>query len=256
MRLHMRTSFITLLKREIMRFMVVPTQTIASPIITALLYIIVFGSFLGPRIGQVGGTSYILFFIPGLALMSAITSSYSNSSFSVYFMRLIGFVEDILIAPLTALELTLAFTLSSIARGLLIMSLVYAVALLFTSVTILHPLLLIYFAFFSTAIFALLGIITGLFSEQFEHVNFIPIFLITPLTLIGGVFHSIAMLPESLRALSFANPFFYMINGFRFATIGIAEADILASAIAIFVITVALFAVTYYLIRRGWKLKS
>ncbi len=250
------TGFKTLLKREIARFMRIKIQTFVPPIMNAALFMIIFGFFIGPRIPQIEGIDFILFFIPGLITLNMITSSYSNSAFSLFLMKFVGHVSDILTAPMSYKEIVLGFTLGGVIKGLLVGILIYLTSLLFKPVIIFNLPLLLFFLILTSFVFASLGLTVGLWASEFEHVEIFTIFLITPLTFLGGVFHSIKFLPPILQTITWWNPFFHIVNGIRYSMIGLNEGNILIGIIMILLLSVASFSINLHLFRKGYKLRT
>jgi len=248
--------FLTLTKREILRFLKLMIQTIFPPILSALLFIFIFGYSLGSRITEVNGFSYIAFIIPGLVMMNVIFSAYNNTSSSLLLSKMLKNIEDILIAPLSYFEIALAMVLAGVVRGLIVGTIIIIVALLFTEVAIFSFFYVITFMILVSIAFASFGLIAGIWAERFDQVMLFNTFIITPLTFLGGVFYSIDMLPGIWRQVSFYNPIFYMINGLRYGMIGIHDFNPLISLIITLTITVSLFIISVLLLKSGYKLRT
>src|SRR3989344_5682045 len=199
------TGFRALFIREIKRFMSIPGQTILPPLITAVLYMIIFGTFIGQEVGQISGVPYMVFFIPGLIMLDVILSSYSNAAFTLFFSRFLNIIGDVLISPLSYIEMVAALILGSIARGVLVGFIILFGSLFFVQISIHSIPLLLFFMFLAAMIFSLIGLLVGLFAKEFEHLEILSTFLITPLAFLGGVFNSVSMLPESLRFVAYYN---------------------------------------------------
>ena len=249
-------GFSTLLKREIIRFLKFPTQMIIQPLISAVLFMAIFGEFIGGNISFDGGISFIAFIVPGIIALNLITASYSNSAFSLFMMRFLGFISDLLVAPLSYAEMVLAFTLGSTIRGVFIGLIILAVSAFFTPITIFDPLMFIFFMLGISFVFGSLGIIIGLWAKEFEQVELLTVFVLTPLTFLGGVFHSINAMPEFLRDLTLFNPFFHLINGLRYSLTGINEGNLLVGIILIVVLSVGLLYINLRLFKMGWNIRS
>ena len=249
-------GFSTLLKREIIRFLKFPTQMIIQPLISAVLFMAIFGEFIGGNISFDGGISFIAFIVPGIIALNLITASYSNSAFSLFMMRFLGFISDLLVAPLSYAEMVLAFTLGSTIRGVFIGLIILAVSAFFTPITIFDPLMFIFFMLGISFVFGSLGIIIGLWAKEFEQVELLTVFVLTPLTFLGGVFHSINAMPEFLRELTLFNPFFHLINGLRYSLTGINEGNLLVGIILIVVLSVGLLYINLRLFKMGWNIRS
>ncbi|MFH1587521.1 MAG: ABC transporter permease, partial [Candidatus Diapherotrites archaeon] len=175
------TGFRALTIREIKRFMRIPAQTILPPIISSALFILIFGSFIGGNVGEVEGVPYILFFVPGLVMLNVITSSYSNSAFSLFIMRFLNHISDILTAPLSYIEIVLAFVIGAVIRGMIVGILIFAVSAFFVELSFHNPLFVVFFIVITSIIFSSIGLIVGLWSREFEHLELFTTFLITPL---------------------------------------------------------------------------
>jgi len=249
-------AFWTLTRREVGRFLTLWRQTVFPPILSALLYILIFGEALGSRIRLIEGWPYTEYILPGLAMMGVLTSAYANSSSSLFVAKHEQYINDVLIAPLSYWEVVLAYTLGAMVRGLIVGILILGVGVAVIDLPILHPWMAIAFLIVVSALLACAGLVMALWAESWDHVMLLLNFLITPLVFLGGVFYSIHMLPPFWRAVSMFNPIFYMINGLRYGVLGVADASpgwslVLSSALA-----AGLFAWTVHLFRIGYKLKS
>ncbi len=249
-------GFATLLDRETKKFMKSKTQTILAPVISSLLYLVVFGRFIGSQIPEVNGFSYMEFLIPGVIMMGVITSSYFNSSLSILIAKFFNNLTEVLTAPLSYFEMVLALTVGGILRGFVVGVLTLLVAFLFIPIRMFDVFVFGYFMFFVSLIFASLGVMMGLWAETFDHLETFSSFVLTPLTFLGGVFYSINTLPDLLRSLSMFNPLLYMINGMRYGVLGISDVNILFSMVLVFVLGAFLFAANVWLFRRGYKIKT
>ncbi|MBI2095425.1 MAG: ABC transporter permease [Candidatus Omnitrophica bacterium] len=253
-----KVGFTTLVKREILRFFVVFSQTILPPLISSSLYLFVFGLSIGRNIDLTAyqGLSYIQFIVPGLVMMHLIEGSYTNTSSSLFISRWHNIVQEILLSPLSYFEMVLGLLIGGIARGMITGAGVYLVSLFFTHFPIPHPWLVLYFFITVTTIFSCLGLLVGLWADGFEKLSVWGTFVLTPLIYFGGVFHSIHMVPSPLQWATRLNPIFYLVNGLRYGMLGVADASVPASlAIAAF-LAVALFCLVERLFRAGYKLRS
>lgn len=246
----------TLIRREIERFLRTYVQSLLSPWISALLYILVFGVIVGKRIDVIGGVQYIDFVLPGIVMLNLITASFSHTSFSLYFMRFARHIEEILVAPLSYLEMVVGFVVGGVARGLVTGIGVYLIAIFFSSATIVHFGLFLFYAVAVAIIFSLFGLIVALWADNFEQLSIFNTFVIMPLTFLGGVFNSIHMLPEKAQAFVRWNPFFYFVDGLRYSMIGVREASVSIGVIMIIVLILSLGTVVWHLFRIGWRIKS
>jgi len=246
----------TLTRREVERTFRLPTQTLVTPWITALLYIFIFGKVVGSRIEYISGVPYINFVLPGILMLNIIAGSFAASSSTVYFKRFIRDIEEILVAPLSYGEMIIGFTVSAVVRSILIAIGILVIAIFFGGANIDHfPLFLFYVATVS-AIFALLGIITGLWAKGFEQFSLLNTFLITPLSFLGGVFYSVEMLPKNMQFIALYNPFFYFIDGIRYSMIGIREGGRGIGFVIILGLVALLGVIVWYLFKIGWRLRA
>lgn len=246
----------TLVMREVQRFWRTANQSLVSPWISAALYIYIFGHVVGQRIEFMAGASYIDFVLPGIVMMNIISSAFMQTSFSLFLYKFQGSIQEILVTPLSYLEMILGFLIGGLARGLLVGLGVYAMAIFFSTATISHFWLFLFYSVAVAVIFSLLGLIMGIFSEHFEHLSMVSTFIIMPLTFLGGVFNSIAMLPPAVQTFVRFNPFFYFVDGLRFAMIGVREASIGIGLAIIFGLIVICGALTWYLFKIGYKMRT
>lgn len=251
-----RTGFRSLVWREIVRFLSVFSQTIFPPVVSSFLYIFIFGFSLGGRIEQVQGVSYLTFLIPGLMMMYAIDGSYANTSGSLFISRWANNIEELLVTPLSYVEMVFAMLIGGLTRCLVTTAGVYLVSLIFVRFPIAHPFEVLYFLVFVSLTFSSVGLIVALFAEEFEHLSIITTFVITPLVFFGGVFHSITMVPDALKWLTSFNPMFYMVNGLRHGMLGISDVPVFPCMGLVFLMCFAVFLTTVYLFRIGFKLRK
>jgi len=249
-------GLLTLTKKELTRFIRVPFQTLGSPIITTLLYFMVFGLSVGRFVGEINGLSYIEFIMPGLVMMNLLTTAFAGISSGIMLSKLLNTLSDILVTPMSYLEIILGFTISSVLRTLLTGLLIYMTALFFLPFHIEHPLYLLVFVALVAFAFSLLGLIVGIWAENFEQVSFIPTFLLMPLSFLGGIFYSIKMLPPLFQSISHFNPLFYMINGMRYGFYGVSDVSPWTAFGFIIIMTVFLTCLTLYLFRIGYKIRT
>jgi len=246
----------TFIAREVQRFMRVFIQTLISPWINALLYILIFGFIVGSRIDLIAGVSYIDFVLPGIVMLNLITSAFSQTSSSLYFQRFARHIEEILVAPLSYVEVVFGFVFAGVLRGVIVGIGVYIIAIFFSTATIAHFGLFLIYSIAVTIIFSLLGLLVGLWSDNFEQLSILNTFLITPLIFLGGVFNSIDMLPEKAQMLVRFNPFFYFVDGLRYSMIGVSEADTTVGAVLIGVLVIVLSILVIHLFRVGWRIRN
>ena len=249
-------GLITLTRKELIRFLRVPFQTIGSPIITTLLYFAVFGLSVGRFVGEIDGLSYIQFIMPGLIMMNLLNTAFTGISSGIMLSKLMNTLSDILVTPLSHLEIILGFTLSSVIRSVFTAILIYITALFFLPFEMAHPLYLISFTFLVAFAFSLFGLIVGIWAENFEQITIIPTFLLMPLSFLGGVFYSIKMLPPLFQQISHFNPLLYMINGMRYGFYGVTDVSPWAALGFLALLTVALTIFTVYLFSIGYKIRT
>lgn len=246
----------TMMRRELERTMRVAIQTLVAPVISAALYIFIFGTVIGTRIDDFAGVPYISFVFPGILMLSIINASFASASSALYFMRFTRGIEEILIAPFSYLEMLIGFVGSAVARALMVAFLILGIGVLFGAVSLVNPIMFVFYTMAIAAIFAMLGILTALWAEGFEQLQSLNTFVITPLTYLGGIFYSITFLPELAATLTRWNPFFYFADGIRSSMIGYSEADSLAGLVVIVGLVIGLSVIVTYLFRRGWKIRS
>ena len=248
---------LTLSKREIYRFLTMAGQTIFPPLISSLLFMYIFGVAIGSRIDfSSTGLTYLGFIIPGLMTMHLISSSYENTTSSLFIARWHNHIQEILLAPLSYFEMVLGLLAGGVARGILVCGGVYAVAMVFTPISMHNIFLLLYFAITISVIFACAGMMAALWAEDFGMLSVWNIYFIIPLVLMGGVFHPIGMLPQFIQKASHFNPMFYLVNGVRYSVTGISDASILTCMAVSLVMALSFFFLTVYLFKIGYKLRT
>ncbi|HEY0941276.1 MAG TPA: ABC transporter permease [Steroidobacter sp.] len=244
-------GFNTIVIREFSRIVRIWGQTIVPPAITATLYFIIFGTLIGRRLGDMGGYSYIQYIAPGLIMMSVITNSYGNVVSSFFGAKFGKHIEELLVSPLPDWLIVGGYVVGGLLRGLIVGGVVTAVTLAFTHLKIHNIGVVVSAVLLSSMVFALAGMINAIFAKNFDQITFIPTFVLTPLTYLGGVFYSIQMLPEWAQHLSHANPILYMVNAFRFGFLGVSDVDVrLAYGIMIGAAAV-LYVSCVWLLHRG-----
>ncbi len=249
-------GWVAVMEREILRYMKVWTQTIVPPVLQAVLFILIFGQALGPRIREVEGVAYLDFIAPGLVMLGIVNASYQNSATSLYDSRMRGYIEDVLTAPVSDFELASAYVLGAASRGVLVGLGTIAIVLMFTSLPWTNIFLVGFYMVAVSVIFACLGCWFGLWGRLWDHV-FLPVtFLFMPLTFLGGVFYSIKMLPQGAANVSMFNPMFYMVNGIRYSMVGVSDANVLAGTLGIGLAAVGCFVFTVVLFKSGYRLRS
>jgi ABC-2 type transport system permease protein len=251
----MSVGFRTLFYKETLRFWKVATQTIAAPIVTSMLYLLIFGNVLEGRVEMLEGVTYTAFLIPGLVMMSVLQNSFANSSSSLIQSKITGNLVFILLPPLSHWEIISAYVAASVVRGIAVGGGVFLVTAWFTHLAFTAPLWIIVFAFLGAAILGTMGVIAGIWAEKFDQLAAFQNFLIMPATFLAGVFYSIKKLPPFWLAVSHFNPFFYMIDGFRYGFFGKSDVSPWTSLAIVTVFFAVLAAVAINLLKRGYKLR-
>ncbi len=246
----------TLFYKELLRFAKVMLQTVMAPVITALLYLLVFSHVLDEHVSVYEDVSYTAFLIPGLIMMSILQNAFSNSSSSLIQSKMTGNIIFVLLTPLSYLEFYLAFMMASIVRGLAVGLGIYLVAIFFVDLPLYSLGWLLLFGFAGSAVLGTVGIITGVWAEKYDHIAGIQNFIVVPLSFLSGVFYSIHSLPEFWQELSRFNPFFYMIDGFRYGFFGVADVSPMVSLLVVLVAWLVLGVATSIMLKSGYKLRD
>jgi ABC-2 type transport system permease protein len=251
----------TLYVKEVRRFFKVQLQTVWAPAMTTLLYLIIFTVALGARSEvSVGGAkvAFADFVAPGLIVMGMLNNAFANASFSLLVGKIQGTIVDYLMPPLSNAELLAAMVGGAVTRAFMVGGTVWLAMLLWPNVhvTPAHPVAVLWFGFLGAVFLALIGVLTSIWAEKFDHAAAVTNFVVAPLTLMSGTFYSVDKLAPAFRAISHANPFFYIISGFRYGFLGIADSPVLVGSILILALDVALAGLCYALLRSGWKLKN
>lgn len=245
-----------LAKREIARYLNVWGQTVVPPVVTAILFLFVFGHALGGRVGDFDGVPYLTFLVPGLVVQGAITNAYSNTSSSLFDARRAGYIEDVLTSPLKDWQIVLAYMVGAASRGILIGALTVLVALPVSQGWAFDWPLLIGMVIASCTLFALLGIVAGLYASRWDHI-FVPVtFLLTPLTFLGGVFYPVSLLPDNLATASRFNPILYIVDGTRASMLDVHDLPVLPSVLILLALNVVLYVTVLRLVARTPRLRQ
>ena len=252
----MNIEFLTFVKREIYRFLVLYKQTIVPALISSLLYIVVFGTTLGSRISSINNIPYINYIVPGLAMMSVINQAYQNSASSIMQGKYLKFIEDLLIAPLSGLEISLGYIIGGALRGLICGLGILIICLFLTDLTINNYILTIFYLLTVSWTFSAFGVIIGIYAKTWDEIGSFTNFIFMPMTFLGGVFYSLDMLPPFWQKVSYFNPIYWMISGLRYSTLGIEENSNYISLIICFCFSCTFTAIATYLFKTGYKIKS
>jgi ABC-2 type transport system permease protein len=243
-------------KHEIARALRTLVQTLVTPVITTSLYFVVFGSAIGARMSEVEGVAYGAFIVPGLIMLALFTESLANASFGIFFPKFIGTIYEILSAPISHVEIVVAYVGAAATKSIVLGLVILATAALFVPLHIAHPLAMVLFLVLTAVTFSLFGFILGLWAQGWEQLQFIPMLVVTPLTFLGGAFYSIRMLPPAWRTFSLFNPVVYLISGFRWCFFGHSDVNVVASVAILIAFLAACLTVIGWIFRTGYRLKS
>ncbi len=250
-------AYYTIIRKEVVRLLRIWPQTFLPSLVTSTLYFLIFGAFLGSRIGLVHGVPYIMFVVPGLVMLSVVMNSYMNTSFvmfqSKFFMRTI---DEILVSPTPPWVLIAGYISGGLIRGIVTGILVLLVALFFTHLVIHSVLIIVLFLLLSSLVFALAGLVNGIYAKSMDAVNIVPTFVLQPLVYLGGIFYSTSSLPPFWASLTRFDPLFYIINGFRYGFLGISDIALWISFAVLAGLVFVLAAMNLYLLKRGLGLKQ
>lgn len=249
-------AFRTIVDKDIKRILRIWVQTLLPSAITMTLYFIIFGQFIGSQVRNINGFSYMEFIVPGIVMMAVITNSFTNVVSSFFFIKFQRSIDEILISPTPNWIILTGHITGGVFRGLLVGIIVLAISLFFTSLKVHSFLIIIVFVILTSIVFSLGGLLNAIFAKKIDQVSIIPIFVLTPLTYLGGVFYSIKVLPDFWQGLSLLNPILYMVNGFRFGFLGISDINIWIGFWMLILFTVALFYINLYLLKKGIGIKS
>ncbi len=249
-------GFWTLYVREVRRFLKVSTQTVAAPVVTTLLFLAVFLLALGGQQRTIGDIPYVDFLAPGLIIMAMVQNAFANTSSSLMIAKVQGNIVDVLMPPLSPAEFAWGFALGGVTRGLVVGIVVAAAIAIFVPLGIHDFGAVLFHSLAACLLLSVLGMIGGIWADKFDHIAAVTNFVVTPLAFLSGTFYSIDRLPPLWRDIALFNPFFYMIDGFRYGFIGRADGSILVGVVVMIAINVALFAFCHRLIARGYKLKA
>jgi len=249
-------GFRTLFAKEVLRFWKVSVQTVAAPVLTALLYLVIFAQALEGRVQVYDGVRYVAFLVPGLVMMSVLQNAFANSSSSLIQSKITGNLVFVLLAPISTIELFSAYVLAAVVRGLVVAAAMMVVAVWFVELPVKAPLWVVAFCLLGAALAGALGLLAGVCSEKIDQLAAFQNFVIMPLTFLSGVFYSIHALPPLWQAVSHANPFFYMIDGFRYGFFGVSDFPPGASLAIVAASLAAISAASLWLLKTGYKLRN
>lgn len=249
-------AILAIYRFEMARFYRTLMQSFVSPVLSTSLYFVVFGAAIGSRIDQVEGVSYGAFIVPGLIMLSVMTQAISNASFGIYFPKFIGTIYELLSAPVTFFEIVLGYVGAAMTKSLFIGFVILGTSSLFIDLQIQHPVAMLGFLILTCMSFSLFGFIIGIWAQNFEQLQLIPLLVITPLVFLGGSFYSISMLPPVWQTVTLFNPVVYLISGFRWSFFGQADVAVGASLAAIALFTVICLGLIWLIFRTGYRIKS
>jgi len=249
-------AFVTILVKEVRRFLRIWQQTLLPPAITISLYFVIFGTLIGPRIGSMAGFDYIEFVAPGLIMMAVITNSYSNVVSAFFGAKFSHSVEELLVSPVPNYIILIGFVMGGVARGLSVGFLVTLLSLFFTHLHVQHVFLTCSVVFLTAVMFSLAGFINAVYARTFDDISIVPTFVLTPLTYLGGIFYSISLLPAFWQGVSHFNPILYMINAFRYGVLGVSDIDVRYAFVIVLAFIAVLFAYSLRLLERGKGLRN
>ncbi|WP_026380401.1 ABC transporter permease [Afifella pfennigii] len=231
-------------------------QSVLAPVLSTTLYFVVFGAAIGSRIDEIGGVSYGAFIVPGLVMLSLLTQSVTNAAFGIYFPKFTGTIYELLSAPVSFLEIVIAYVGAAATKSILLGVIILMTATLFVPLRIAHPGWMIAFLVLTAVTFSLFGFIIGIWADGFEKLQIVPLLIITPLTFLGGSFYSIDMLPPFWQKVTLLNPVVYLISGFRWSFYGIADVSVAVSLSMTALFMVICLLAIWWIFRTGWRLKS
>ena len=241
---------------EMSRMFRTVSQSIASPVLSTALYFIVFGSAIGSKIGNIDGVNYTSFLVPGLIMLTILNQSVSNASFGIYFPKFSGTIYEILSAPISPIEITCGYVLAAASKSVLVGLIILITSAFFIEITILHPFWMLLFLILMSITFSLFGFIIGIWANDFQKIQLIPSFILTPLTFLGGSFYSISMLPDFWQKLSYVNPIVYLISSFRWSFYGNSDVNVVVSISATFFFLVLCMVFVSWIFKTGYKVKT
>ena len=231
-------------------------QSLVSPVLSTILYFIVFGAAIGSRMDNVSNVSYGAFIVPGLIMLTVQMQSVNNASFGIYFPKFIGTTYELLSAPLSFVEIVIGYVGAATTKAFSIGLIILGTSYFFVNIDIAYPIYMIFFLFLTCLTFSLLGFIIGIVSDNFEQLNIVPMLIITPLVFLGGSFYTIDMLPPFWQKFALLNPIVYLISGFRWTFFGVGDVPILTSVIFIFIFTSICVSIIWYIFKTGYRIKN
>lgn len=249
-------AVLTIYRFQLARTWRTSTQSILAPVVSTCLYFVVFGSAMGSHISAIDGVSYGAFIVPGLVMLSLLTQSISQASFAIYFPRFTGTIYELLSAPISGPEIVVSYVGAAASKSIALAVIILATSSLFVPLRIAHPAWMAAFMLLTVVSFSLLGFIIGVWADNFEQLQIVPLVIVTPLIFLGGTFYSVAMLPPFWQKLTLMNPLLYLISAFRWSFTGVADVPIAISLIVTTVLLVLFLAIVAWMFRTGYKLRN
>jgi len=246
----------TIYTHEMARFYRTLWESLASPVISTVLYFVVFGAAIGGRIDQVEGVGYGSFIVPGLIMLTVLQQSVSNASFGIFFPKFVGTMYEILSAPVSFFEVVLGYVGAAAVKSLIIAAVILATSALFVEIRIQHPFWMLAFLLLTSVTFSLIGFLIGIWAKDFQQLQIVPLMIITPLAFLGGAFYSASMLPPFWEGVAKLNPVLYLVSGFRWSFFGIADVPVGVSLFAVAVFLGLGMAAVWFIFRTGWRLRE
>jgi ABC-2 type transport system permease protein len=231
-------------------------QSIISPVVSTSLYFVVFGSAIGSRMSDIGGVSYAAFLVPGLIMMTLLTQSISNASFGIYFPRFTGTIYEVLSAPVSPTEIVMGYVGAAATKAIMVGTIILLTAAFFVDLQILHPLMMLLFLVLTAMTFSMFGFIIGIWADNFEKLQIIPLLVVMPLTFLGGSFYSISMLPEFWQKVSLFNPVVYLVSGFRWSFYEISDVNVAVSMAMTMLFLCGCIGILHWIFKTGYRLKN
>lgn len=251
-----RVAFMTILRREVRRFLRIWPQTLLPPAITMCLYFVIFGKLIGARVGSMGGMDYMTYIVPGLVMMSVIQNSYSNVVSSFFGTKFHHSIEEMIVAPVPHVVILMGYVAGGAMRGLLVGGIVMTLAMFFTRLSVEHLGATLLIVLLASVLFSAAGLVNAIFARSFDDISIIPNFVLTPLTYLGGVFYSIELLPDFWRHLSLVNPIVYIVNGFRYGLLGVSDVSPWVAIAMVTLATVLMCTWAHWLLARGTGIRQ
>jgi ABC-2 type transport system permease protein len=249
-------GFYTMIRKDTIRIFRIWSQTLLPPVITTSLYFAIFGGFIGSQLAPIAGHTYMQFIMPGLAMMTLITSAYMNTVSTFYFAKFIKNIEELLVSPMPAWVIVAGFVSGGVVRAFLVGTLVVLTSLFFTHLVVANIFIVFAAAFLTAFLFSLAGLINGFYAKGFDGMSIIPTFVLTPLTYLGGVFYSVSLLPEPFKTLSLFNPVLYMVNAFRYGFLGVSDVNPVTCFLVLGGLTALFFGITLWMFIKGAGFKN